>query len=350
MGFCTRSGLGLLLTLGNLLLPPLSSSEPVRVGVILGETGAAAKWARAQREGLMLAREQFAGEKIELLFEDSASDATRAIAAFHKLVDLKNVDYIIGDVFSQLTEALIPLLKSRRVVLLSPSSPHSSCHKDIPNFFTISAQIPRSSAAWESALKAARARRIALVYLDIPTWGALYAENWRQAARALGVEVIAEFSNTDLVATDFRSIMPRLLAQKPDTILLAHDALGFFRAAREVRFEGNVISANHILEHLPDPAVARLLDGALVVDSPPSEEFRIAFRSRFGHPPLLEPQTSYEALHAILVASRSTVQDLRQLSYSGVAGPVDFRASCAGNYAHWKVFRIEKGILQQVIE
>jgi ABC-type branched-subunit amino acid transport system substrate-binding protein len=321
-------------------------AEPPRIGVIFGETGAASRWARAQREGIELAAELLGSEAPRIIFEDSGTDAKRALSALQELVSIHNVDYIIGDIFSTLTEALIPAVKGKRVILVSPSTPASTCREDVPNYFTISAQVGDSLPAWKEALAKLGVRRIAAVYLDNPTWGALYRTVWGAAAAELNVQIVDEFANTDLVNTDFDAVLPHLLQKQPEAVLLAHSGLPFLRALRRLQYRGAVISANHVLEHLNDPPPRELLEGVYVVDSPVSDDFRQQFEHRFGHAPVLEPQTSYEAVRSIARAAKEGRPSLRGVNYRGVAGDIDFRSGCAGNRAEWRVFQIARGKLR----
>jgi ABC-type branched-subunit amino acid transport system substrate-binding protein len=336
----------LLLYVFYLLTVPELYAENLKIGVILGETGPASKWAQAQREGILLATEELKSEGIEVVFEDSGSDPKRAISAFYKLVETNKVEYIVGDVFSNITDALIPLVKGKKVVLVSPSTPAFTCRADIPNYFSISAQIFDSLPAWTQAFNVLNIKKAGFVYFDNPTWGDLYRDVWTKASSQS--EQIGEFKNTDIVNTDFKGVLPKLLAKKPDTLFLAHDALGFFKALRVLKYEGRVVSANHILEHILDPSIQPLIEGAWVVDSPTTATFRSTFEKRFGHPPILEPQTSYEAIRSINFAHKHGEKLLNKVHYQGVAGEIDFRSSCAGNHATWNLFQIKQGKLLPV--
>ena len=322
------------------LFPALLQAEPLQIGVVFGETGIASRWAEAQRKGLTMAAEDLGGDKAVVLhFEDSKSDAKTALSAIHKLISVDKVDAVIGDIFSHLTEAMIPAIKGKSVLLVSPSSPESSCSAETKNFFSMSAQIPRSLPTWEGALRKLGSKRVALVYIDIPTWGALYGTAWRAAATNVGASVVSEFSSVDLNSTDFTAVVPKLLREKPDTILLAHEPLGALRALRNAGYRGNIVSANNIQEIMSE--APQLLDGIYFVDAPASLEFQKRFTSRYGHSPLLEAQTSYEALRSVHSALSSKAS-LSSIHYNGVAGPIDFRSTCAGNFASWSLFRIEK--------
>lgn len=79
-----------------------ASGEPHRIGVILSLQGVNAGIGEAERSALTLEAKRINasggidGRPIELLFEDDASDATRAIEAASRLIEERNVVAVIG--------------------------------------------------------------------------------------------------------------------------------------------------------------------------------------------------------------------------------------------------------------
>lgn len=104
-------------------------NDAVKIGVILGLTGAANVWSENARMGLEMARNEInasggvKGQKIELLFEDSKTEAAQSVAAYHKLVNIDKVKIIVGDIWAHLTNALVPLTEANRVILITPTVP-----------------------------------------------------------------------------------------------------------------------------------------------------------------------------------------------------------------------------------
>ncbi len=74
----------------------------LKVGVISGLTGAAAKWSAFQNKGMKLAVEDLKreGVDIDLIFEDSQTQATKVISAYNKLRQLDRVDALIANDFN----------------------------------------------------------------------------------------------------------------------------------------------------------------------------------------------------------------------------------------------------------
>ncbi len=70
--------------------------DVIRVGVIAPFSGDLAFYGNALRNGITMAQEDFGLEKYKFIFEDSEYDANKSLSAYQKLVNIDNVDFIIG--------------------------------------------------------------------------------------------------------------------------------------------------------------------------------------------------------------------------------------------------------------
>lgn len=324
----------------------------LRVGVISGLTGAAAKWSGFQNKGMVLAQEELQSEgvQIELIFEDAQTSAPKVITAFNKLVQLNKVDAVIADDFGFVIAPILPLAERRKIPVIACSLPQEHYCAQAPKyFFSVGSQVPRSIAAYDRFFELhPEVKRIGLVVFDDPEWGNEYLALWREVAKKRGVTIVDTFLNNEW-QPDFKSALTRMLPKKPQAIFFAHEPEGMIKAARQLRFTETIVAANNILEMLADgPAARPELDGVYLVDIPVYEEFRTKYRSRFKTEPVLEAYAGYEAVRALAKAARVNRADLasgmRSVRYQGVAGEVDFtRGSCAGNLATWELYRFVGG-------
>lgn len=98
--------------------------EVVRIGVILPLTGNAASYGKALKGGFDLA---ISDEKdIELVYEDSQGDPKVAVAGVNKLLFVNKVDMVVGDMFSNTTLAIAPIISKQNKLLLTPTASLSS--------------------------------------------------------------------------------------------------------------------------------------------------------------------------------------------------------------------------------
>jgi len=349
--------LGLLV--GNGLAAGEASKQgpsPIKIGVISGLTGMAGKWNRFQNMGITLAKEELdaAGTKIDLVIEDSRSLSPSAILAFNKLIDFDRVNAIIGDDFGFVLAPLIPMVKQREVAFITLWLPHEKNCRIAPGYFySIASQFSQSRKAFELFFdKHPDIKKIALVVFDDQEWGLTYHEIWKDIAKQRNVEIVSSFLSTES-NPDFKSALTKILAKKPQAIFVAHEPEGFMKSLSSLKYEGMVVFANNVLEMLADsPEPRRELEGVFVVDPNISMDFYKKFFSRFGRPPILEAYAGYEALHALAKAfkinSKHPGQGMKQVSYNGVAGKIDFTGrSCAGNQANWGLYRFQNGEMQR---
>ncbi len=112
------------------------------VGVILPRTGAAASYGESIESGMRPAlgdaRER--GDLptgFEVLWADSGSDPSRAVAELKDMVENRDVKLIIGGATSAEAVALIPVIDELEVICLSPSASAPGLAKQSRNFFRI---------------------------------------------------------------------------------------------------------------------------------------------------------------------------------------------------------------------
>jgi len=324
----------------------------LRVGVISGLTGAAAKWCDFQNKGMVLAQEELSREglSIELIFEDSQTQAPKVISAYNKLRQLDKVDAIIADDFGLVIAPLLSLIERQATPLVALSLPQDVYCKRAPSrFFSVSSKIPNSRAAYDRFFELhPNVKRIGLVVFDDPEWGNAYLSIWREIAIKRGIEIVDTFLNNEW-QPDFKTALTRMFAKSPDAILFAHEPTGMLKAARQLGFDKPLVAANNVLEILAGADSHRTdLDGVYVVDLPISSEFSKSFVERFKRNPILEAYAGYESVRVIARAAALNPKDLalgiRQIKYAGIAGEIDFtQNNCAGNDAHWELFKFVNG-------
>ncbi|MBX7143776.1 MAG: ABC transporter substrate-binding protein [Oligoflexia bacterium] len=329
----------------------IAEAAPLRVGVISGLSGIAAKWNRFQNMGMQLAREEInaSGTELELIFEDSATQGARVISAFNKLSDFDKVDAIIIDDFGFVAAPLLPIVRQRGSFLYAISLPQDSyCEQGGPTFFSGTSQFSNSRDAFERYFTLnPNIKRIALAIFDDPEWGNTYKSIWTDLAIKHGVEVVDVFLSDDF-APDFVPPVSRFIHRRAEAIFVAHEPERFFKAARQLKFKGDIVAANNVLEMLADTEVRPEIEGVYMVDPEISEEFRQKFIARFKRLPILEAYAGYEAVRATVAAlsknRTAPANAMHELKYRGVAGEIDFSGkTCAGNQARWALYRFQKG-------
>jgi ABC-type branched-subunit amino acid transport system substrate-binding protein len=335
-----------------LLLAPLTTlaeqpAQTLTIGVISGMTGLAAKWDHFQNQGITLAQEELeqSGTKIKLIFEDSQTQGTKAVAAFNKLIDYDHVDAVIADDFGYVIAPLLPLAAQRKKLLLATSLPQKSYCGAAPGyFFSIASQYQYAEPAFERFFQAhSEIKRAALFIFDDPEWGQTYHDLWLRLAARHGVEIVETFETAE-PAPNFNSVLARVLLKKPDVLLLAHEPILFSRAVLASSYQGPILSANNFLEVLAAKEnLGRVANQVYLADPEIDATFAQRFEARFKESPILEAYSGYEALRTLakaFAADRAHPEKgMRTIKYAGIAGTIDFSGeSCSGNYARWGLF------------
>lgn len=329
-----------------------ADERKLRIGVISGLTGAAAKWCTFQNMGMQLAQEELQQEgfSIELIIEDSQTVASKAIGVFHKLTELDRVDAIIANDFGFIIMPLLPLAEKQKRTLVSLWLPFEAYCKKAPNsFFSAASQHPRSRPAFERFFELhPEIHKVGLVVFDDPEWGKTYLAMWQDIAASRGIAVVDTFETNEW-QPDYKTMLTRMLPKKPDAILFAHEPEGMIKAARQLGFTKPIVATNNLLEMIANTDSVRPdLEGVYWVDASISDEFSHKFRKRFMRAPILEAYTGYEAVRMLAKAAALNRDDLaagmRKVAYQGVAGRIDFtQGNCVGNNAGWGLFRFVGG-------
>jgi branched-chain amino acid transport system substrate-binding protein len=323
----------------------------LKVGVISGLTGAAAKWSAFQNKGMELAVEDLKreGVDIDLVFEDSQTQATKVISAYNKLRQLDRVDVLIANDFGLVIAPLLPHVERYDTPLLALWLPQEMYCKSAPrNFVSMSSQVKESAPAYDRFFELhPEVKRVGLVAFDEPGWGQAYLQIWRELAAKRGVQVVDTFVNNEW-QPDFKTALTKMISKTPDAIFFAHEPEGLVKAARQLGFSKPLVAANNLLEMLAGSKRERAeLEGVYVVDPEVSLEFRDKFIARFNLEPILEAYAGYEAVRTIAQAAKidrtALSLSMRRVKYRGIAGEIDFtKGTCAGNQAEWGLFKFDK--------
>ena len=95
----------------------------IKIGVALSLTGKLASFGQDLREGIEMAVQEVNQEKdfkIKIIIEDTQSDATKSVNVVKKLIEIDNVNIIIGPLRSGNVLATAPIAEENKVILFTP--------------------------------------------------------------------------------------------------------------------------------------------------------------------------------------------------------------------------------------
>lgn len=201
---------------------PLIASAQVKVGVTVSSTGPAASLGIPESNTVALLPKEVAGQKIEWIVLDDATDTTQAVKNSRKLVTDDNVDVLIGTSAVPGSLAMIDVATEAKVPMISVAA-SAKIVEPVDEKRRWVFKTPQNDALMASALAEAMAKA------NVKTLGFIgfadaYGDGWlsvmQSAAKVKGIEIAAieKYGRTD---TSVTGQVLKLIAAKPDAILVA---------------------------------------------------------------------------------------------------------------------------------
>jgi branched-chain amino acid transport system substrate-binding protein len=346
-----------------LVAAPCAAESPIKIGVIQSLTGAAREDGQTVVRALQLAQEKINKEqeqKVELLIEDDGTQAKNTVSAFHKLTG-QGVVAIIGPTWLHTLASVVPLSGASKVVMFNTSNfPEAIDFTGGQGYvFTNAYSLAEDTKTFRRYAQERKIKKLALIR-NSTNWALLQVDYYRRIARELGVSVVSEYDAVDVENNDWRSILPKIKAAEPDTVVFflgRDDAETFVLRASEINLPARLFGGSHTYDAWkraedkgPYEAVCLTYPLARLQSR---REFLELFEKRYGEPPQLYADSSYDALfilyNALELAKRNKQQlkdVLVQEEFTGLFGKYRYSAekslACGGTSLNC----VEKGILR----
>jgi branched-chain amino acid transport system substrate-binding protein len=202
-------------------LLPHTAWAQIKVGVTLSLTGPGASLGIPERDTVALFPREIAGQKIEYVVLDDATDTTTAVKNAKKLVSEENVDLILGPTVTPTSLAILDVIAEGGTPTISlASSARIIAPMDDKRawmFKTPQTDVQMASGIMEHA--AARGLKTIAFLGQADTMGeAFYAEVAKQA-QVHGIKVLANerFNTRD---TSVTGQVLKIMAAKPDAVVI----------------------------------------------------------------------------------------------------------------------------------
>jgi branched-chain amino acid transport system substrate-binding protein len=334
------------------------TGNPIKIGVVYGFTGAAAVWSDYGRKALELARDEINSEggihgfPLELIFEDSRTSPMGALSAYRKLVDVDKVPVVLGDVWSFITNPLIPSSARDKVVLISPTVMDVSVEGKSDSFFTFGHRVDGIRRAVGKFLaRNPRSKTAAILCWD-DNWGRAHLTLWKEILSQNHISLVDESCQGDFIY-DYKADITRIAAKKPDLLIFGFGVETISRRLAEQNFHPSILTTNDMVEAVVEKKLpAPLLEGMYFTDWPQGPNFRAAFKKRFGKEPAIEAQNHFEVLQALARALRNDpgnlLVGLKKLNYHGEVDPIDFSKAPSVNLGVAELYQVRSGEIHQI--
>jgi len=310
------------------------NTDTIKIGMVYSLTGSAAAWTEFGKKAADMAVEEINadgginGRKIELIYEDGQTNPTKTVSAFTKLVDVDGVDVVVGDVWSFITNPMIPLAGSKKVVLISPTVMDASVENQNEYFFTTSHTVESQRSAIEAFFE--KNPEIKSVYSLCwnDAWGNANSGLMKKIAQEKGVNVLGEDCTADFSAT-YLNEATKVKAANPDAVLLTTAFAEIpVKKMRDLGITVPILTTPAVIDAVESRKVDKtLFENTYFTNWLPDQEFSDKFYKKYGQYPWVEAQNSYEAIRSIAKALEKDdiiVEGLRKVKYEGVDGKIDF--------------------------
>jgi branched-chain amino acid transport system substrate-binding protein len=293
-------------------------AETIKIGGAFALTGDASEWGNDEYKAAQLAVDEAnaaSNTPIQLIVEDTATDAKGTLNAVQKLISIDEVPVIIGptwgDSFAQI---IVPLSEEDQVVLLTPSGAVEvvEAEADHPYFYSTFYPQKVEMDTHMEFLRRHNYKRVAVVY-DQDPFNTATAEAYMKAAKEQGIETYP-FQMT-LGDNDFRTVLAKVREENPDHIFSIIFDVGNFGAMLKSMHElgmnqtlSSTASAgnNNLIDTYGQYAEGRVYFSAPDLSSDAYKQFEERFEKRYGQKPgSTTAANAYDATNAIITAIRN---------------------------------------------
>jgi branched-chain amino acid transport system substrate-binding protein len=329
------------------LLAPAAAQEPIRIGFFGPLTGPVAADGVSARHAVELALKEvngaggILGRPVELVVYDDRLNTQEAVAIAHKLIEKDQVTGVVSGAFSGPSRVTAPLFARARIPMVAGYAVHPDVTRGSDSNFRIGfLGAVDGAAAGEYAVTALKSRRPALLSID-NDFGREIAAGFTKRVAARGVRVLVEQLYAYPGEKDFRPLLTRIQAARPDLLFAAgyHDVAALITLqARELGL-GALILAKGGFDSPKFVELARgTAEGVIVAtnldrdDPRPAVQARLqAYRAAYRTPLDMVGASSFDAVMVLVGAIRRAGTPAREdviralnatAEYQGLTGTI----------------------------
>src|SRR5437016_9145855 len=210
----------LLVVLASHVVDGLAAAD-VNVGITLSATGPAASLGIPEKNTFEMLPKTIAGEKINWIVLDDASDTTKAVTNIRKLIAEDKVDVVVGSTITPNSLAMIDVVADAETPMISMAASARIVDPTNPKTRWVF-KTPQNDALMADAV-AVHMKANGVKTLGYIGFADAYGDGWlaeiKRSAQTAGIKVIAEekYNRNDASVT---GQVLKLVAANPDAILI----------------------------------------------------------------------------------------------------------------------------------
>jgi branched-chain amino acid transport system substrate-binding protein len=354
--------------------PGAMAADPVKIGLALPLSGAAATYGQELQRGAEYAADLvnqrggiLGGRKIELVFEDEKGTPQGGVAAVQKLMSVGRVKAITGGTNSSVVLAESSVTKKRILQVNAGAQADAITDQGSPWLFQVNNTVSLNSESFNAYIvKTLKPKSVAYMG-ENSEFNKTVLEKLKASLQAAGIELVST-STYDAETNDFTSILTKIKASNPDMIYVA-DAYPA-RAAQlwtQVRqlggFKIEVMSPGVVTPGMIKPsegAMNGVITGEIFMASDPGaegKEFVENYQKKFNSSPGKGELVIFEAINLIAAAMDKARTDsdydkiskvIRENSWPSPRGLLKFDEKGRARAPYFYIQRVENGAVVQV--
>lgn len=291
--------------------------DTIKIGGAFALTGFASVWGEDDRNGVLMAIEEVNknggvnGKQVELIVEDTKSSNQDSLSAALKLVEVDNVDVIVGPTWSDTFLSAIPLSEEKNIVMMEPSGSITALQstKIYKNIFSTWYRSDSELKEFPKYLKKENITSIVIIISQDVFWEDSI-KNLKIGIQNQNISIIKEFK-VNPEEKDLRSVITQAKNLKPQAIFFGFDSeknlLAFIKQRKEIYPDSILFTTESISEFINNNEIKSLLEGIKFV-SPETmnQKFNKRYYERFNKQPVFSASNSYDATKILIEAIKNT--------------------------------------------
>lgn len=354
--------------------PCAAAADPVKIGLALPLSGAAATYGQDLQRGADYAADLInqrggilGGRKLELVYEDEKGTPQGGVAAVQKLMSVGRVKAITGGTNSSVVLAESSVTKGRILQVNAGAQADAITEQGSPWLFQINNTVSLNSEAFNAYIvKTLKPKTVAYMG-ENSEFNKTVLEKLRESLKSAGIELVSA-STYDAETNDFTSIITKIKASNPDMIYVADAyparAAQLWKQVRQLGgFKIEAMSPGVVTPGMLKPAEGAMngvYTGEIFMASDPGaegKEFVENYQKKFNNLPGKGELVIFEAINLIASAMDKAGSDsdydkiskiIREGAWQSPRGLLKFDAKGRARAPYFYIQRVDNGNVVQV--
>lgn len=229
------------------------SKEPIKIGFSMALTGPLAANGKQALLGMKIWEEQtnkkggLLGRQVKLVYYDDQSNSSTVPGIYTKLLDVDNVDLVLGPYATAMAAPAMPVIIPKGKVFIILFGLAVNSEFKYPKFFAMIPSGPDPKPSFTEGFfeiaKAKNLKTVALVAAD-QEFSRNACEGARQNAKKANIKIVYDKTYPMPGTTDFAPIIRAIQATNPDAVTICSyplDSVGMVKAINEVGYKPKMV-------------------------------------------------------------------------------------------------------------